>query len=211
MSDLVTKVEHKSVHDAIVAVMSEVGYVAKQRTPGLGYSYAGEAALIAALRPAMVEHGLYAAVIEVKDIRTGSYVTAKGTAMNSVSLTAVVRFTHAVSGTFVDVMAVGEGSDSGDKAFNKASTGAYKYALRQTFCIETGDDPDKYSSDEMVREVMPRSNKELVDRIMHEGKAETEAEAMKKIGVAYGELKVSKMQEVTDAQWGRLKASLGLK
>ena len=41
----------------------------------------------------------------------------------------------------MSAMSSGEGSDTGDKASNKALTGAYKYALRQTFCIETGDDP----------------------------------------------------------------------
>ena len=69
---------------------------------------------------------------------------------------ATLRFSHAPSGTSIDVTAVGEGSDAGDKGANKAMTGLYKYALRQTFCIETGDDPDKFASEE--REA-PKSNR----------------------------------------------------
>ena len=36
-----------------------------------------------------------------------------------------------------------------NKAIYKAMTGAFKYALRQTFIIETGDDPDKTPSTEL--------------------------------------------------------------
>jgi hypothetical protein len=61
--------------------------------------------------------------------------------MQSITLDAIIRFTHAASGTFIEVMSSGEGSDTRDKASNKALTGAYKYAIRRTFCIETGDDP----------------------------------------------------------------------
>lgn len=137
----------ENVHQAINQVMNFVGYVQKQKAQALNYSFAGEAALISALRPHMVEAGLYVAVVSVKEVTRGQYTTAKGSVMNSVDLTAVIRFTHALSGTFIDVEALGSGADSGDKASNKALTGAYKYALRQTFCIETGDDPDNHPSE----------------------------------------------------------------
>lgn len=139
--------EHKNIHEAINAVMEEVGYVKKARTQGLNYSFAGEAALISALRPAMVEHGIYMHVLKIESVARENYQTKSGTAMVNTLITAVIRFTH-VSGTFIDVSSTGEGSDAGDKGANKAMTGLYKYALRQTFCIETGDDPDKTKSEE---------------------------------------------------------------
>jgi len=141
-------IEHKNIHEAINAVMQEVGYVKKSRAANLNYSFAGEAALISALRPAMVENGIYMAVEEIKKVTRENYTTKSGTAMVNTLLEAVVRLTHAPSGTFILVTALGEGSDAGDKSANKAMTGAYKYAMRQTFCIETGDDPDKYAIEE---------------------------------------------------------------
>lgn len=135
--------EAKNIHEAINAIMQEVGYVKKQRSAGLNYSFAGEAALIEALRPTMVENGVYCYVKEISDVSRIEYTTAKGSQMVNVALTAKIEFTHAPSQTSIIVTSRGEGSDSGDKATNKAATGAYKYALRQTFCIETGDDPDK--------------------------------------------------------------------
>lgn len=140
--------EHKNIHEAINAIMNDVGYVKKQRAANLNYSFAGEAALIAAIRPSMVENGVYMHVQQIKDVKRENYTTKSGTAMVNSLLTAVIRFTHASSGTFIDVEATSEGSDAGDKSANKAMTGAYKYALRQTFCIETGDDPDKFPSEE---------------------------------------------------------------
>ena len=137
-----------NITEAINAVMAEVGYVQKQRTGTLGYSFAGEAALIEALRPHMVEQGICCYVAGVRDVVREEYTTSKGATMNLTRLIATVRFVHAPSQTSIDTEAVGEGADTGDKGANKASTGAYKYALRQTFCIETGDDPDGFPSQE---------------------------------------------------------------
>ena len=137
----------KTIHPAINAIMQTVGYVQKKRTGKLNYAYAGEAALIAALRPAMVAHGVYMHPLKVVSLVQDTYTTSRGSTMNRTVINAIYRFTHADSGTSIDVFAIGEGADIGDKSANKASTGAFKYALRQTFMIETGDDPDKFPSE----------------------------------------------------------------
>ena len=139
--------ESKNIYTAINAVMGQVGYVKKQRSPNLNYSYAGEAALISALRPEMYEQGILMFVEEVTDVTTREYQSNKGNTMVNVALTARIRFLHAPSETSILVTARGEGMDCGDKANNKAMTCAYKYAMRQTFMIETGDDPDRFQPD----------------------------------------------------------------
>ena len=143
--------ELKNIDQAINWVMSQVGYVQKKKSDKLNYTFAGEAALIQALRPWMVLAGINMHVAEIKNKVREQYETKSGTTMQSITLVAVIVFTHAPSGTLVEVMSSGEGSDTGDKASNKALTGAYKYALRQTFCIETGDDPDEHASASMER------------------------------------------------------------
>lgn len=137
-----------NIQEAVIAVMNDVGYVKKTKSGGLTYSFAGEAALIAALRPSMVENNIFMFVSEIHDMKRENYTTAKGTAMVNTVILANVTFTHAPSNTSITVQAVGEGSDAGDKSANKAMTGLYKYAIRQTFCIETGDDPDKFPSEQ---------------------------------------------------------------
>lgn len=144
----------ENIEQAILEVYNKVGYVQKQgrvQGGGANYTFAGERDFIEAIRPAMVEAGITMRLREITHRERGSYTTAKGSPMNTTYLEGVVEFVHGPSSTFVTCMAAGEGSDSGDKSAPKAMTGLYKYALRQTFLIETGDDPDSHSSDDMTR------------------------------------------------------------
>lgn len=142
----------KLINAAVNATMQKVGYVQKQRAApgsGLNYSFAGEAALIEALRPAMVEHGLFLVPDSIEP-STDTYTTKAGAVMNR-SIVSVGYTLHHVSGECLRVAAMGEGSDVGDKSYPKAMTGALKYALRQLFLVETGDDPDASSSEPQAR------------------------------------------------------------
>ncbi len=136
--------ENKNISEAIHAIYSEIGYVQKEGQVNFGntkYKYAGEAAFIAALRPVMVKHNVTVEVSNVELLNaTPGHVVVK----------CEYKFNHSPSLTYITVASLGEGKDSGDKAIPKALTGAYKYALRQTFMLETGDDPDKVSSEELV-------------------------------------------------------------
>ena len=141
----------KNVEEAIAFVYSQVDYVQKERKSGLNYSFAGEAAILNVLRPAMVEAGLTVRVHELLDVVREQVTNKNGNTSMYTTCRAVVRLAHAPSGTHVDVQALGEGADVGDKSANKAMTGALKYALRQTFALETGDDPDATASTEYER------------------------------------------------------------
>ncbi len=140
----------------IIAALNEVykksGYVQKQKTPGLSYSYAGEAALIEAVRPELAANGVVVYPQDVNVIKDEKYTTAKGGTMARVLAKYTFVFHHASSGESIMVQALGEAADSGDKAAAKAATIALKYALRQALLIETGDDPDK----EVVEAAAPK-------------------------------------------------------
>lgn len=143
--------EPKNIHEAISALMGRVGYVQKEEGGGLGYSIASEPAFIRAVRPHMVDLGITVRQVDVEPIVNEQFETKKGaTAFNRV-FRFVWEWTHAPSGTSCLVTSIGEGTDYGDKAANKAMTGGLKYNLRQTLVIETGDDPDYTSSDEFER------------------------------------------------------------
>ena len=138
--------EHKDVNAAILYVMERVEYIQKESSPQLKYTFAGEAGLIRALRPEMLHAGLFLHVVEAELLKRGQYTTSRGGTMQSTLVRLKGRLTHGPSGTHLDVEAIGEGADVGDKGAPKAMTGAYKYLLRETFCLETGDDPDKDAS-----------------------------------------------------------------
>lgn len=130
---------------ALSWVYQRVGYVQKggRTTFGDRYSYAGEADLIRAIRPVMAEAGLVGPFpVRVEHAVHDHAPTRKGVAQTRHEVVVVYRLLHGPSGEHVDIMVPGIGIDSGDKGTAKAMTGAYKYALRQLWCIETGDDPD---------------------------------------------------------------------
>jgi hypothetical protein len=146
-----------SLARALNLVMAEVGYVQKTGTMQgpARYSYAREADFIAALRPAMVKHGLCMLPRAVEVLTAEVVHTSAGKPANRVVVRTTFGLLHAPSGETLIVQALGEGQDVGDKATNKAMTGAMKYALRQSFCIETGDDPDDTPSQQQERAALP--------------------------------------------------------
>lgn len=129
-----------SLRAAKLAVMREVPYIQKTKSPGLQYTFASETELIQKLRPSMVRHGITCRPKRMELLGSGEYKTAKGAAMRFVSILATYEFSRGSEAEEAQVF--GEAADVSDKALPKAMTLAHKYALRQYFCIETGDDPD---------------------------------------------------------------------
>lgn len=152
---------HKNIYEAMLAVMNEVGYVQKdgEIRHGANYKFASEAAFIQALRPSLMEHGIivYPAGSSAPTVWRETYETNKGGTMNLVTIRQGYKFHHVPSGTEIYVQAHGQGADSGDKAIGKAMTNALKYALRQGFLIETGDDPDYTPSESQKRADAPEA------------------------------------------------------
>lgn len=143
--------EPKNVHEALNQLMGRVGYVQKQESDQLPYSFASEPAFIRAVRPHMVDLGLTIAPINVEHLETIQYLTKKGSQVFNRVFLFTFRWIHVVSDTHYDVMTIGEGTDVGDKSCNKAMTVGLKYAMRQPVLIETGDDPDQFNSDDFER------------------------------------------------------------
>jgi len=127
---------------AKLKVMESVPYIQKRSSQGLSYTFAGESDLIQALRPAMVQNGITISVCGRPQCTVREYETARGAKMLEVMGTACFRFT--CEGECEDHWVLAQAADSGDKAAGKWMTSAQKYALRQFFLIETGDDPDVF-------------------------------------------------------------------
>ena len=152
-------VPHANVYEAMAAAMAETGYVQKRGriSEGGNYTFAGERHIIEEVRPCMVRHGLFIYPSRVIAVEMDEYTTSRGNHMNLVTVTQEYVLAHS-SGTFLTLQVVGAGADTGDKAAPKANTGAFKYAVRQSFALETGDDPDKDSSAEQER-AAPRNTR----------------------------------------------------
>ncbi len=141
--------EQETKKSALVAAklktMTACGYVQKSSSPELKYKFASEAELIRALRPAMIEAGLTITPTACRILSSESYQTKYGSLMRLVRTKHTFKLAHE-SGEFEEIVCFGEAADAGDKTLAKCQTIAFKYALRQAFCIETGDDPDQHAS-----------------------------------------------------------------
>ena len=143
----IPKGDDPDIYGAILKIYREGKLYAQKasRNTGQGYNYVSEADFLALMRPQLAEHGIVCTP-SYEVISSSVFTTAKGTPMRQVTLVGTFRFTHVPSQTFVETVTVGEGMDQQDKAPYKAMTGAQKYAIRQTFLIETGDDPEDDSA-----------------------------------------------------------------
>ena len=172
----VERVTHDSLHEAQLAVMSAVPYVQKQKTQGLNYTFASEAELIGKLHPAMRRHGITVRPSGITLLSEQEYQSKGGARM--VNVRALVTFTFHHGTEEADVVVMSEAADSGDKASPKMMTMALKYALRQFFLIETGDDPDEkahkraFEADQQYGERVKMASQAICD-------AQTNAELQK--------------------------------
>ena len=150
----------KNLDQAILDVMAAVPYIQKTGKVGTGkygYTFASEADLIGAVHPQMLKAGLTLVPISMKIVFHETYPSNEGRLMNRVVIKVKYRLTLVETGDFRVVAALGEGTDLGDKATPKAMTIAHKYAMRQIFNIETGNDPDNAPSVDMARTNQPVS------------------------------------------------------
>jgi hypothetical protein len=127
------------VHEAIAAVMGEVGGVAKGRKNlQQGYTFRGIADITKACQPLMAKHGLHVVPHAILDEVVAERTTQKGGAIYHARQRIVFRFYHR-DGSWVQCVTTGEAMDTGDKTSNKVMSAALKYALTQTFCIPEED------------------------------------------------------------------------
>lgn len=141
------------VAQKIHQVMKEAGYIQKdgQLTGGGNYKFLSEEKVTSVLHDAFEKAGLVIAPIGMEILEDREDTTRNGGILHNTRIRATYRLMDAEDGDSLDVQALGEGSDSGDKTLNKCMTAAYKYVLRQTVMISTGNDPDNEESQESTQ------------------------------------------------------------
>ena len=129
------------IYARMAAVMAAVGAISKDRNnEQQRYKFRGIDDAMNALHGPLAEAGvIYTAAI--RDVKQREYVTKTGTAMLHITLICAYTF-WAADGSCVTFEALGEASDSGDKAAGKAQAYALKVALLQVFCIPTEEQKD---------------------------------------------------------------------
>lgn len=144
----------KLIYKKIHAIMSDAGKVGKAGEvsfPGTKYNYQKAEDIVNEIRKHMINHDVIVFPVNVEREDFNPELPL----MSNVDV--VYRFVAVEDGSFIDVPMTGSGTDKGDKGIYKALTGAFKYLLKQTLMIETGeDDYDKDAS-----EANPSSGKQV--------------------------------------------------
>jgi hypothetical protein len=147
-----------TVASKLVLCMEDIGQLSKDgRVSGgnVSYRYLSEEKITGALQDALVKHKLTVRPICIQQVNTEPEIkrtTKQGTGeiietpVNRVRLLNTYEWRDAENGDTLTVQSIGEGMDAGDKATNKAMTAAYKYMVRHTLAISTGDDGDAQAS-----------------------------------------------------------------
>jgi len=131
----------------LVQVMKDLGAVGKDQTNKFDkYRFRGIDDLYNSLSPHLINHGVVVAPT-VLNQWFDSYTTTGGKTEQRVRLLVQYLFRDSEKsgdepGASIAAVVIGEGSDRGDKAANKAMSSAFKNAWFQVLCIPTGEKPD---------------------------------------------------------------------
>lgn len=133
------------IHGAITAIIAELPAFGKdaEMTDGPRYSYRSIDSMLPHFKELFARHGVHVAPVH-EVLRDEPTTTRGGSPQTRVVVKGMFRFVSAEDGSSVACQTIGEARDSGDKAYNKAMTAAYKYALIQTFAVADADDPDHH-------------------------------------------------------------------
>lgn len=187
-----------NIHQRMVAILRDLPAIGKtQQNTQQNYMFRGIDNVLDALNPILAKHGVYLVptvlehVFEQRTVRSGN--TSYATFLH-------VQYTfYGLAGDKVEATAWGEGTDSLDKATNKAMTGAMKYCLFQVFAISTKEvsDNDTDSDKGTGEATLPKHMGPIVKRF-NELPPEYRAKATVRI------LHADKQPEGSDIRWDHL-------
>lgn len=190
----------QKIYGAITDVMAEIGAVGKNsKNSQQGFMYRGIDAVMNAINPALVKCKVFVAPEVLEQTREERQTSKGGTLIYSICK---IRFRfYTTDGSYVDVVTIGEGMDSGDKATNKAMSIAFKYACFQLFCIPTEEmvDPDGE-----CHEIAPKTGNKAAESKQTKkctiGQIEAIRKAVNDIDAMLKYYKVEKIADLTYAQ-----------
>ena len=148
--------KNMNIYEKMLAVTSELKTVGKnlkvQVTQKSSYNAVSEKDILDEVKPLEEKYGIYSYPAERK-IVSEDVITTKTDygEKNSFFMRVETKYRFVnVSNPedYIDIIAYGDGIDTGDKAPGKAVTYSDKYALMKAYKISTGDDPDKEASPE---------------------------------------------------------------
>lgn len=152
--------ENLNIYQRMSKITEKINRVAKNLRVGIGqsqYKAVGEADVLAEVKPAEIEFGVYSYPIHREVILTDTLTSTteyKGEQKERITIfmriKTIYRFVNIDNPEdFLEIETLGDGVDTQDKAPGKAMTYADKYAFLKAYKIETGEDPDQRASEQL--------------------------------------------------------------
>lgn len=169
-----------NIYEKLSLIENEIGVVEKGLSVSMGkgsYKAVSERDVLDAIKPIEQKYRVYSYPYDTEIInnevleKSSNYGT---TTSQFLRLKRVYRFVNIDNkDEYIDVIAYGDGIDTGDKAPGKAMTYADKYALMKAYKLSTGDDPDKEASPKegyrrATTQPISDSQKETIKRLYEE-------------------------------------------
>lgn len=137
--DAESRMEGRGIFKKLHLIMTEVGSIGKdQKNTHQGFKFRGVDQFVNKIHPLLLKHQVLMLPQVIN--RQDKLIESKdGKKSQSISLIMAYNFIDIEDGSSYAVTMPSEGLDSGDKATNKAISGALKYALINTFMVPTED------------------------------------------------------------------------
>ena len=149
----------KNIFQRMAAAVQEIPAVPKNLSVSTGYKSAsykavGEADVIAAVRKAEANNGIYSYPASREIVDSGVMTNKRSDGSETRQLYIRIKTTYRFVNVdrpdeYIEVIGYGDGVDSQDKAPGKATTYSDKYCLLKAYKIMTGEDPDQYASQQL--------------------------------------------------------------
>ena len=131
---------------SLASIAGQIGALPNEgRNNGMNFSFVGVNQMTEAARPLLAEAGIIIYPHLIRDMSHDVGQTSRGTAQTEAYLLVQFQVTDGVS--FIEIETPGEAHDTGDKAFNKAMTAAYKNCLSKLLMIGADEDNDANSGE----------------------------------------------------------------
>ena len=145
----------------LLEIMKGCSHIGKNGTnPFHGYKYVTSADVLERVNAALVENHV-ASVVVPELVSLLDVVTAKGNREHLATVKVHIALIDKDSGESCEIVGLGSGQDSGDKAVMKAQTAAIKYAYMLSLSVSAGDDPeaDQRTDENMAIEAVSMERK----------------------------------------------------
>ena len=146
-----------NIYEKICEIMGDLHYIQKEdKKVNNQYRFVSHDAVTAKIQPFLVKYKVVIIPTIINHV-TETVIDNYKKELKFTTVTLKMTFMNAEDkDDSFETVSIGYGIDPQDKGIGKAFSYAYKYGVLKTFCLETGDDPEKDLIDVVQKQARPK-------------------------------------------------------